>query len=71
MIIVSIIRTDENAVLYSGNGDSLWLTPDAWNRFLQARGAVSIPFDVDVAPSNVTAIDGKEYVTITDARNLS
>ena len=69
MFITRIVRAVDWVHLASDEG-SLTLTYNAWNRFMQARGTLSLPFTIKVNDNNVTNLQGDQGVVITDAYNL-
>ena len=68
--ITHIVRALDNAYLCSNTEDRLALTYNAWNQFMQARGTLSLPFNIKLNKSNVTNLQGDQGVVITDACNL-
>jgi hypothetical protein len=47
MIITHILRNADDIHMCSAEGVSIGLSPAEWLAFLQTRGAVSLPFDID------------------------
>ena len=68
--VTHIVRALDNVYLCSNTEDRLALTYNAWNQFMQARGTLSLPFDIKLNKSNVTNLQGDQGVVITNARNL-
>tara|TARA_R110000737_G_scaffold56165_2_gene80311 strand:+ start:712 stop:942 length:231 start_codon:yes stop_codon:yes gene_type:complete len=68
--VTHIVRALDNVYLCSNTEDRLALTYSAWNQFMQARGTLSLPFNIKLNKSNVTNMQGDRGVVITDASNI-
>jgi hypothetical protein len=57
--------------LITDTGDSVELSPAAWQQFLQKRGGLTMPFSLITCAENVVNIDGAVRIIIQDAKEIS
>ena len=70
MKITHVVRAQDVVYLCNNTEGRLTLTYKAWHEFMQKRGTLSIPFHLNIKPSNVTNMQGDEGWVITNAINL-
>ena len=71
MIVHAIRYHNDTVTLHGADQESVSLTYDAWTRFLQYRGTLSIPFRLDyVINANTLDMRGDTRIVITDANAL-
>ena len=71
MIITNILRNDDAVHLCTAKGEAVILSYAAWQDFLAARGAVSMPFNLDLRSTNAVDIFTRhQKVIISDAESI-
>jgi hypothetical protein len=70
MNITHILHAANSVYLCDSKENRLELTYQAWNEFMQKRGALSLPFHLSIKETNLASINGDQGVIITDAANI-